>query len=244
MLPKEFVSLVINRYKNYRGIFENHKNAEDLAPNSDDITKALFLFYVIQLDYATKSLRLYDGARLLFNENLEFYTPDFILNLTDDKLRTYIEKYLKPRYINEAILRYKANSKKLKSEYESNPTLIFTNSVSAKEALKKTLEFRGFGPKIGNFFVRTMVNTFQYDYSDIGNILPPVDVHDVRIAYLMGYIDSDKMTQKNIQITKELWSKACKDSNESWLTFDKALWLLGSEGLPKNKQDILVLLEV
>ena len=130
----------------------------------------------------------------------------------------------------------------MKSEYESNPTLIFTNSITAKEALKKVLEFRGFGPKIGNFFVRTMVNTFSYEYSDIENILLPVDIHDVRIAYLMGYIESDKMTQKNIKMTKELWSKACKETGESWLTFDKALWLLGSEGMPKSKSDILLLL--
>ena len=164
--------------------------------------------------------------------------------MSEKDLKKYLEQYLKPRYINETINRYKVNSDKLKSEYNNNPLLIFTDSVTAKEALKKTLEFRGFGAKIGNFFVRTMVNTFDFEYPDIENILPPVDVHDVRIAHLMGYIESDKMTQKNIQITKELWSNACRDAKVSWLTFDKALWLLGSEGLPKNKQDVFSLLEV
>jgi len=201
MLPKEFVSLVVEKYEKFEGIFENHKNAEDLAPNTDDITKSLFLFYVLQLDYATKSQRLYDGARLLFKDEPDFYKPDFIVSLSDAKLRKYLEKYLKPRYINEALLRYIKNSKKLKSEYNSNPLKIFTNSKTAKEALKKTLEFRGFGPKIGNFFVRTMVNTFNFNYSDIENILPPVDVHDVRIAYLMGFIASDEMSQNNINLT-------------------------------------------
>lgn len=244
MLPNEFVKLVVQKYKNFEGIFENHKNAEDLAPNTDDISKALFLFYVIQLDYATKSQRLYDGAKLLFEKESNFYNPDFIINLSDKKLKDYLEKYLKPRYINEALLRYKNNSKKLMIEYTNNPLLIFDNARTAKEALKKTLEFRGFGPKIGNFFVRTMVNTFSFNYPDIENILPPVDVHDVRIAYLLGYIDSDKMSRKNIKLTKELWSKACRKAKESWLTFDKALWLLGSEGNPKSKEDIFKLLEV
>lgn len=55
MIPSQFVKLVVKRYENFEGIFANHKNAEDLAPDCDDITKALFLFYVIQLDYATKS---------------------------------------------------------------------------------------------------------------------------------------------------------------------------------------------
>lgn len=100
-------------------------------------------------------------------------------------------------------------------------------------------DFRGFGPKIGNFFVRSMINTFNYKYLDIQDILPPVDVHDVRIAYLMGYTDSNKMTQKNIRKVKEIWSVGCKKGKVSWLVFDKALWLLGSEGKPKTKQDVL-----
>jgi len=243
MSPNEFVKTVVDRYQKHKGIFESHKNAEDLAPKTDNINKALFLFYVIQLDYATKSQRLYDGAMVLFNEEPRFYNPDFILNLSTKSLKSHLEHYLKPRYINEAIKRYRDNSQKLKSIYESNPLLIFTKSNTARDALKKTLEFRGFGPKIGNFFVRTMINTFNFNYPDIEDILPPVDVHDVRIAYLMGYVDSDKTTQKNIKTTKELWNKACKETNVSWLIFDKALWLLGSEGKPKSENDIIELLE-
>ena len=244
MTPDKFVKTVVEKYQSFEGVFKDHKNAEDLAPNSDNVTKALFLFYVIQLDYATKSQRLYAGARELFDSKSEFFTPEFIDNLPELELRNYLEKYLKPRYINEAIKRYKANSTKLSDDYSSNPLLIFENSKSAKEALDKVRDFRGFGPKIGNFYVRTMINTFNYDYPDIESILPPVDVHDVRIAYLMGFIDSDKMTQKNILTTKELWSLACKNSKTSWLTFDKALWLLGSEGNPKSKKDIYTLLEI
>lgn len=242
MKPSEFVKIVVDKYKNFEGIFKSHINAEDLAPKTDDVTKALFLFYVIQLDYATKSQRLYDGAKELFSKNSKFYNPSYISNLPDSELREYLETYLKPRYINEAVKRYKENSAKLTNEYSSNPLELFTKSESAKDALHKTREFRGFGPKIGNFFVRTMVNTFNFYYHDIENILPPVDVHDVRIAYLMGFIESDKMSEKNINVTKELWSNACKESNTSWLVFDKALWLLGSEGNPKTEKDVLTLL--
>jgi len=105
-------------------------------------------------------------------------------------------------------------------------------------------DFRGFGPKIGNFFVRTMINTFGYKYKDIDTILPPVDVHDVKIAYLLGYTDSDQMSEKNINTVKKLWNEACIKSGESWLIFDKALWLLGSEGNPRSKEDILNLINV
>lgn len=100
-----------------------------------------------------------------------------------------------------------------------------------------------FGPKIGTFFVRTMINNFSYNFPDMELILPPVDIHDVRIAYLLGYTETDQMTQKNINFVKRLWSEACVKSGDSWLIFDKALWLLGSEGKPKTKADILNLID-
>lgn len=244
MSPENFVKIVVDKYQNFKGVFENHKNAEDLIPDSDDITKALFLFYVIQLDYATKSQRLYEGARRLFDKNPDFYTPKCIGNLNKKELSDYLQEYLRPRYINEAIRRYEENSTKLSQEYKGNPLNIFNTSKTAVEALKKVRRFRGFGPKIGNFYVRTMINVFDYSYPDIEDISPPVDIHDVRIAYLMGYIDSDSMSQKNITVTKKLWSNACRSAKVSWLVFDKALWLLGSEGSPKAKEDIYQLLEV
>lgn len=244
MYAEDFVKIVVDRYINYKGIFKDHKNAEDLIPKCSDKNKALFLFYVIQLDYATKSQNLYTGAKKLFDINSNFYNPEYILNLTDEKLKEYLTKYLKPRYVNEAVNRYKMNSHKLLNEYNNNPLLVFTKSNTAKKALKRIKEFRGFGDKIGNFYVRTMVNVFNINYLDIEDMLPPVDVHDVKVAYLMEYIDSSEMTKKNILKTKELWSSACKKAGISWLVFDKALWLLGSEGKPKSKKDIYSLLEI
>jgi hypothetical protein len=88
-----------------------------------------------------------------------------------------------------------------------------------------------------------MINTFSYHFTDVDSMLPPVDVHDVRLAYLLGYIDSYQMTAKNINLVKKLWNEACRKSGESWLIFDKALWLLGSEGKPQTKDDIFSLLE-
>lgn len=244
MAPSEFVKTVLMKYEKHEGVFEEHKNAEDLVPNLDKVSKSLFLFYVIQLDYATKSQRLYAGARDLFDVKPSFYTPQFVLKSSNLKLKKLLKDYLSPRYINEAVKRYKFNSKKLLKEYQGNPHKIFNSTTSAKEALKRVRDFRGFGPKIGNFFVRTMINTFGYNYSDVEELLPPVDVHDVRIAYLMGFISTDEMTNLNIKVTKKLWSEACHDAEISWLIFDKALWLLGSEGSPSSKSDILELLNI
>lgn len=242
MSPEEFVIKVTDAYKSYKGIFKNHKNAENLAPEGSEQFKSLFLFYVIQLDYATKSQRLYEGARTLISKNPSFFIPNNIVNTDEETLRTTLTNYLHPRYINEAVLRYKTNSQVLETSYEGNPINIFKNADSIKVIEKRIKDFRGFGPKIGNFFIRTMINTFNFQFNDIELMLPPVDIHDVRIAYLMGFIETMDMTQKNIMKTKLLLSAACKKSKVSWLDFDKALWLLGSEGTPKTKDDILKLI--
>ena len=240
MSPSEFCKKVVSAYEKRLGIFSNLVNAEDHIPNNaSDLEKALFLFYVIQLDYATKSQKLYEGAKRLYSEDKNYFSPSFILKTKEKDLLKVLQDYLKPRYINEATKRFYLNSEKIEKQYEADPREIFKGSKTAKEALIKVREFRGFGPKIGNFFVRSMINSFGYEYIDIEDILPPVDVHDVRIAYLMGYTDSNQMTQKNIRDVKEVWSEGCKKGKVSWLVFDKALWLLGSEGKPKTKQDIL-----
>lgn len=243
MKPSEFVKEVVNQYTGGKGIFQKKINAEELIPAElDDLHRALYIFYVLQLDYAMKSQILYNGASCLYRENKEFFTPQFLITLTDAVLTNYLKEYLHPRYINEAVKRYRRNTEMLANKYKSDPRKVLENVSCCQDVLKRLKDFRGFGPKIGNFFVRTMINTFGYNFSDIDTVLPPVDVHDVRIAYLLGYTDTDQMSQKNINFVKKLWNKACVSSGESWLIFDKALWLLGSEGRPKTKEDLIKLL--
>jgi endonuclease III len=189
------------------------------------------------LDYAIKSQLLYEGALKLIVVNPKFFLPTTILGLSDEELTKFLATYLRPRYINEAVFRYKANSQKLKDQYGGDPQRIFNDSDATK-VLKRIWEFRGFGPKTGNLFFRSMVTTFNNRYSNIDSVLPPVDMHDVRIANKMGYVASDDMSEKNVQRVKELWNKACLDAGVNWLIFDKALWLLGSVGRPESKEDI------
>lgn len=243
MTPQEFVTKLTQLYNNNSGIFSNKINAEELVPSGlDNLHKALFIFYVLQLDYGMKSQILYRGANKLNKEKPNFFTTNYVSTQSEEQLSKTIKEYLHPRYINEAVKRYVYNTNTLMSQYNGNPLNLFDNSNSCMEVLGRLKDFRGFGPKIGNFFVRTMINSFNYQYGDIELMLPPVDIHDVRIAYLMGFTDSDKMTQKNINSVKTLWNKACIDTSNSWLIFDKALWLLGSEGKPKTKDDLLRLL--
>ena len=242
MKPKEFARRVIDLFEKREGVFQNKINVEDWVPqNFDDLGKSSFLFFVTQLDYAIKSVLLYEGALRLVAVNPKFFLSQTILRLSDNELTKHLLTHLRPRYINEAVFRYKTNSRKLQDQYGGNPLNIFSEQ-DATRILNRIWEFRGFGPKTGNLFFRSMVTTFNLDLQNIDKVLPPVDIHDVRIAKYMGYVQSDEMTERNIRLVKELWNRACIDAEINWLTFDKALWLLGSVGKPENKEDILKLL--
>lgn len=91
-----------------------------------------------------------------------------------------------------------------------------------------------------------MVNTFNFKLKNIEEISQPVDIHDVRLTFEWRFIKSQKMTQKNIQKVKQIWQKACKDAKISWLVFDRALWILGSEGIRSNdpRKDLITNLEI
>ena len=199
------------------------------------------MFFLTQLDYAIKSTLLYEGARKLYVVNSKFFSAEHILGLTEKELMDLLAMYLRPRYINEAVFRYITNSRKLLDLYQGDPRNIFS-SKDAPAILKKIWEFRGFGPKTGNLFFRSMVTTFELDLVNIESVLPPVDIHDVRIAKLMGFVESDQMAERNVKVVKEMWSNACKEARVNWLVFDKALWLLGSIGKPTSEEDVIRLL--
>lgn len=234
---EEIVIDICNAYNNSTGIFIEKSNAEDLVPDIKKDLQIQFLFWIIQMDYATRSNKLYENANMLFKENDSWLMPDYFLNMSDEQLLVFIKTNFRPRYSNEIVKRFKINAKKLNDDYSGLAINIIRSSRSAVELLLKIKEFKGFGNKLANFLLRTYVDLLELTYSDIDQVLPPVDVHDVRLTYEWGFIRNKDMTEKNINYTKKLWSDACKKTKLSWIVFDKALWLIGSKG--KRTEDTL-----
>ena len=182
--PAKLVKLISEAYQKKQGVFKHRVNAEDHIPkNCTDLEKTLFLFYTIQLDYSIKSQNLYLGSKELWSLNKRYFYPKVILELNTSKLEELLKMYLKPRYINEAVKRWKYNSQKLIKEYNGNPLKIFSSTNDSITIMKRIYDFRGFGPKIGNFFFRAMLNTFNLKLLNINEERQPVDLHDIRLTY-------------------------------------------------------------
>lgn len=221
---------IVDAYNYSKGIFANKVNAEDLLPKTSKENQIQFLFWVIQMDYSTKSSALYENTNKFWNENPKWITTKYIDSLAPDELLTIIKNKLHPRYSNEIAVRFKINALQLDKEYDSLAINIVKKSTSAIDLYNRIRSFRGFGPKLGSFLTRTYIDVLKLDYADIANVLPPVDIHDVRLSFEWGLVSDKDMTQKRIESVQHLWSDACKQAGVSWITFDKALWLIGSEG--------------
>ncbi len=246
LTPSEFAKKITTKFLKHADLFANAKNIEDYIPtNTTPIKQALWTFYTVQLDYAMRGQTLYNGSLDLHRQTPQFFTPDYILNQTDQQLFQIITTYLKPRYPNEAVIRFQQNSHLLQQKYENNPLNIFSKTNSATNIIKKIREFRGMGPKIGNLFFRAMTSHFKLEFPDIDDILQPVDVHDIRIARFLGFssVPENNPTETDIDSIKKLWQEACQKAKVDWISFDQALWLLGSEGKPKTKEDIIKLID-
>ncbi len=148
--PKEIAIDICNAYNKSKGLFKEKSNAEDLVPNVKSDLQIQFLFWVIQMDYATKSANLYINANNLFAENSLWLLPDYFLNMSDEELLLFIKSKFKPRYPNEIVKRFKINAKKLNEEYLGKAINIVNSSESAVDLLTRIKQFRGFGDKLAN----------------------------------------------------------------------------------------------
>jgi len=229
-----------------KGVFSDQKELVEnqLPKNVETLSKehALFIFYVVPQDYATRSARLYKKAKALFEEHREFFDPSHIANMGIDEVRQIISMRIGARFPGETAQRWLSNSISLINEYNGDPREIFNTSKDAREALKRIRKFRGFGPKTGALFLRSFVNLGFTKLSNISEILMPVDVHDTRIAFytkciygsdeLSKYLDNYAKYTRQVQ---RLWSQASQSAGVDWLILDRALWLLGSKRCIKDK---------
>jgi endonuclease III len=238
-----------NAFMSQIGIFSNTQNLVEyqIPEGVEPLSKqhALFLFYIIPLDYLTKSELLYTKARLMFKNNPKLFDPLYISTKFNEdnleELADLLRRYLSTRFPFEAAKRWYRNSIILLQLYEGDPRNIFKGSRDAKEIFKRISQFRGLGKKTGGLLLRCMVD-LGFRVENINDIPPPVDIHDIKIAFSTKIAYSEHYSEKNARkfarVIQSVWSYICKKGNLNWPRVDRALWLLGSIGCSKKKCNI------
>ena len=230
----ELAKFLADYYKrNWESLKQSHgiKTIEDYIPKNfeHDLRKAsLFIAYTLLCDYFMKSVFLYQKAKRFAEEKPGFFDPIFIKQYLykEKELAQILKENLSIRFPNEAARRWLDFSQKIVDYYNGNPIEIF-ESERASEIVSRLREFRGFGQKIGNLYFRIIADLIDRKFSDVNDVYPPIDVHDVRLTYRWGIIsDQDRDRVKQV---REIWLNACIEANVNWFHVDRMMWAIGSK---------------
>jgi endonuclease III len=242
----EVVKRLQKAYINKEGIYKKHEDLtvktlpRNVKPRSRE--HLLFLMFTTMLDYQTKSTSLFIHSKQLFETNPALFEPSFILkNFTknDPKLINILKEKLKVRYPKEAAIRWYSLAEKLHTQFSDDPRNILKGIKSYEELRIRIHSFRGFGQKIGDLFIRFLLENGFITLENIYEIEMPIDVHDCQIAIKTGIVKVDSIStafkhSRNFTLAvKKVLKDACKKAKAHPIIIDKALWILGSEGCGK-----------
>lgn len=239
---EQIVRILQKSFENEEAVFADTKelleNQRPRGVRAGSREHANFLFYLISQDHGTKSAKLYERAKGLYQSHPGLFDPVCVAKMycseSDVELAALL-KTLGVRYPNNATKFWYHNSIRLTSEFGGDSRGIFRSATTGIGVVKTIRSFHGFGPKIGGLLLRVFIGTGMASLDDIGGVDFPTDIHDTRIAALTGVADiPPDITELNyspyVRTAQNVWRSACRDAGTDWLEVDRALWILGSKG--------------
>jgi len=131
------------QFKNKSGFFEGYEMPEYIPPAGLDRSSreyALYLTYVIAIDFQTNAVKLWNRARSLYEDEPKLFEPETIANLDQDYLRS-ITRSLGARYPSGGADGWKRISRILLGSYDGDPRNITKESVKLTELRRKLQQF-------------------------------------------------------------------------------------------------------
>jgi len=201
---------------------------------------ALYLTYVISVDYMVNAEKLWQNAREKYSFNPDFFNPNFLLKAEKPLLRAIL-KDLGVRFINNGVKTWKEISKILVEEFNGDPrnlTPIEMTVGEVKKLLEKFPSLRGY--KLSNFYIRAMTEKGLIKVRDPENLEIPVDLQVARFTIYSGVLELESGSfdgciyelRRVIEIT---WRKACENTNIKPYELDEPIWQIGSKLCSKKK---------
>ena len=240
------VSLINEAYLLKKGVFKIVDNLLEFqipkAIEYGSIEHARFYFYLIFNDHGTKSIRLYEKFKNLYDNHNHIFIPTKVIKEYADREELFREKFMLNqglRYPTQASKSWIENSKLLVESYGGEPINLFQSTNNAVELFKRIRKFRSYGPKTSGLLLRVILGVgFNRKLKNIKDVPLPVDIHDSRIAFICGIynpsgvenINEIYSSPKHIKNISILWKEAAEDIEVKWEEIDRALWLLGSIG--------------
>lgn len=231
-----------------RGFFKDYRMPEYILPNNlvyGSKEHALYLTYVISMDYMTDAVKLWRQSREEYTYNPDSFTPEKIVSLGEQTLKT-LAKRLGARYPSNAALNLRKISEILLRLYEGDPRKITTEPLSI-EQLRSRIEAFPYlrGRKLFNFYLRAMGENGLLKISNFHELDIPVDIQVARFTIYTGVLGLDDGVFRGCvhepplrDLIEEAWRDAAHVLGTYPWKLDEPIWTVGSKLCSKKKCEI------
>jgi len=212
----------------------------NMAPGSRE--HALYVTYIISIDYMTDAEKLWRNARGAYELHPERFVPEKILAVSDRTLQVFLRR-LGARFSSYAAKTWKRISNILMNNYGGDPRNITSQPLTIEEIKRRLKDFPYLrGPKLTNFFIRVMGETGLFHVKNLDELDIPVDKQVTRFTAYTGVI---KLCTLKFQgctnddplrsIIQEAWRKAAKTLGIAPWKLDEPIWNIGSKLCTQRK---------
>jgi len=239
----EIAKMLYYQFKNRTGYFEGYDMPEYVLPaglSKDSREYALYLTYIIAIDFQTNAVKLWSRARNLYEKDPELFDPETIVSLDRDYLRS-VTKSLGARYPANGADGWKRISEILLRQYGGDPRNITNVPLSLSELRKRLQAFPYLrGKKLINFYMRAMGEDGLFKITDFDELSVAVDIQVARVTFYTGVLRvkgsySGCIHREPIRpLIENIWSRAAKRISVPAWYLDEPLWSVGSRLCSKN----------
>ena len=230
---------LFDQFYNQKGFFADYSMPEYVLPrNLKERTRehALFLTYVISIDYMTDAEKLWKKSRGTYEFHPERFTPEEILRISPRTVETTV-KSLGARFYSNAAKTWIKISKLLVDKYGGDPRKITSQPLTIEEVKEKIDEFPYLrGPKLNNFYIRVMGETGLFKLKNLNELDIPVDKQVARFTMYTGVLKllSEKFTgcvheEPMRSLIEEAWRNAANRLGTPPWKLDEPIWTIGSK---------------
>lgn len=203
---------------------------------------ALFLTYVISIDYMTDAVKLWKKSRGAYELHSDMFTPKQILKVSPRTFENFVKKLGARYHINAAKTWIKISSI-LSDKYAEDPRNLTKEPLAIAEVKQKLKDFPYLrGSKLTNFYIRAMGETGLLKVKDFEDLDIPVDKQVARFTIYSGVLKL--LTEQFVGcaqeqplrgLIEEAWRNAAKTLGTAPWKLDEPIWTVGSKLCSERK---------
>jgi len=222
-----------------KGVFHGYSMPEYILPrNLKEGTRehALYLTYVISIDYMTDAEKLWRNSRGAYELYTERFQPQRILKASPTSVETFVKKLGARFYANAARI-WIGISQILDGNYDGDPRNITKYPLEIAAVKERLQDFPSLrGPKLSNFYIRAMGEKGLFKLQNLNELDIPVDKQVARFTIYTGVLTllSDQFVgcaqEKPLRdYIEEAWRNAAKKLGTAPWKLDEPIWTIGSK---------------